>query len=194
MKTRKILCICLAVIAVIAVFTGAIRLRQSDANYQRDSADARQQIENAQTLTLAAERLGQMDQTYTAGAPTHAAYDDPMFTAELYEMVDAYSDVGRLYSGLNALAAMPEMQGAVIPGASCASVLETAASVYTEKLQAAEETWHHASVSNGILLCLGLLGLALSLLRLHGLESEVSEPETQTRRHHRPHTPAPHLT
>ena len=57
MKTRKTLCICLTVIAVIAMFTGAIRLWQRDADYQSQAADARQQIANAQKLMLTAERL-----------------------------------------------------------------------------------------------------------------------------------------
>ena len=111
MKTKKTLCICLTVIAVIAAFTGAVRLWRSDAAYQVDAADARQQIAEAQKLMLAAERLGQTDQTYTAlGAPTRTAYDDPMFTDGLYEMVDAYRDENRLYSGVSALAALPEMR------------------------------------------------------------------------------------
>ena len=102
MKTRKTLCICLTVIAVIAMFTGAIRLWQSDADYQSQTADARQQIANAQKLMLTAERLGQTEQTYTAlGAPTRSAYADPMFTDGLYEMVDAYRAENRLYSGVS---------------------------------------------------------------------------------------------
>ena len=195
MKTRKTLCICLAVIAVIAVFTGAIRLWQSDANYQTETADDREQIADAKKLMLAAERLGQADQIYTPlGAPTHTAYDDPIFTDGLYEMVDAYRAENRLYSGVSTLAAQPDMQGEIMPGASYASILDTAMAVYTDKLQTAEETWHHAAISNGVLLGLGLLGLVLGIVRLHGLDEEPSEQETQQHRHHRPHTPAPHLT
>ena len=196
MKTKKTLCICLTVIAVIAAFTGAVRLWRSDAAYQVDAADARQQIAEAQKLMLAAERLGQTDQTYTAlGAPTRMAYDDPMFTDGLYEMVDAYRDENRLYSGVSALAALPEMQGEILPGASYASILETAATVYENKLQTAEDARHHAAVSNGILLGLGLLGVALGVVVLNVTDDEaVSEQEPQPRWHHRPHTPSPHLT
>lgn len=194
MKTRKTLCVCLAVIAVIALFTGAIRLWKSDADYQTATADAKRQIDNAQTLMLTAERLGQTDQTYTADSPTRTAYADPMFTNGLYEMVDAYRDENRLYSGVSALAAQPEMQGATAPGASYASICETAVSVYTDKLQAAEDAWHHAAVSNGILLSLGLMGLILGIVRLYELDKEASEQEPQPRWHHRPHTPSPHLT
>ena len=196
MKTKKTLCICLTVIAVIAAFTGAVRLWRSDAAYQVDAADARQQIAEAQKLMLAAERLGQTDQTYTAlGAATRTAYDDPMFTDGLYEMVDAYRDENRLYSGVSALAALPEMQGEILPGASYASILETAATVYENKLQTAEDARHHAAVSNGILLGLGLLGVALGVVVLNVTDDEaVSEQEPQPRWHHRPHTPSPHLT
>ena len=196
MKTKKTLCICLTVIAVIAAFTGAVRLWRSDAAYQVDAADARQQIAEAQKLMLAAERLGQTDQTYTAlGAPTRSEYADPMFTDGLYEMVDAYRAENRLYSGVSALAALPEMQGEILPGASYASILETAATVYENKLQTAEEPWHHAAISNGVLLGLGLLGLVLGIIVLSMQDDEaVSEQETQPRWHHRPHTPSPHLT
>ena len=196
MKTRKTLCICLTVIAVIAMFTGAIRLWQRDADYQSQAADARQQIANAQKLMLTAERLGQTEQTYTAlGAPTRSTSDDPMFTDGLYEMVDAYRAENRLYSGVSALAAQPEMQGEIQPGASYASVLETAASVYTDQLQTAENARHQAAVSDGVLFGLGLLGVALGVAVLSAADDEAaSEPETQPRRHHRPHTPSLHLT
>lgn len=195
MKTRKTLCICLAVIAVIAVFTGAIRLWQSDANYQTETADAREQIADAKKLMLAAERLGQANQIYTPlGAPTHTAYDDPIFTDGLYEMVDAYRAENRLYSGVRALAAQPEMQGKTLPGASYASILETASTVYENKLQTAEDARHHAAVSDGILLSLGLLGLALSTVMMNVPEYDAAEQETQPRWHHRPHAPTPHLT
>lgn len=199
MKTRKTLCICLTVIAVIAMFTGAIRLWQRDADYQSQAADARQQIANAQKLMLTAERLGQTEQTYTAlgalGAPTRSTYDDPMFTDGLYEMVDAYRAENRLYSGVSALAAQPEMQGEIQPGASYASILETAEAVYTDQLQTAENARHQAAVSDGVLFGLGLLGVALGVAVLSAADDEASsEPETQPRRHRRPHTPSPHLT
>ena len=196
MKTRKTLCICLTVIAVIAMFTGAIRLWQSDADYEAQTADAKQQLAAVQKLTLLSERLGQTDQTYTAlGAPTRSAYADPMFTDGLYEMVDAYRAENRLYSGVSALAAQPEMQGEIQPGASYASILETAASVYTDQLQTAENARHQAAVSDGVLFGLGLLGVALGVAVLSAADDEAaSEPETQPRRHHRPHTPSLHLT
>ena len=196
MKTRKTLCICLTVVAVIAMFAGAIRLWQSDAAYQAQTADARQQIAQVQKLMLASESLGQTDQTYTAlGAPTRSEYADPMFTDGLYEMVDAYRAENRLYSGVSTLAAQPDMQGEIMPGASYASILDTAMAVYTNKLQTAEETWHHAAISNGVLLGLGLLGLVLGIIVLSMQDGEaVSEQETQPRWHHRPHTPSPHLT
>lgn len=193
MKTRKTLCICLAVIAVIAVFTGAIRLWQSDAAYRAKAGDARQQIANVRELRLEAERLGQTEQTYTAaGAPTQTVYDDPIFTDRLYEMVDAFRPENQLYYGIRALAALPEMQDAAAPGTSYASVLDTAASVYENKLQAAEDARHQAAVSNGVLLALGVLGLALSIgMLLVPDDAAASERETQPRWHRRPSS---HLT
>lgn len=196
MKTRKTLCICLAVIAVIAVCTGAIRLWHSSADYRAEAADARQKLASAEKLMREAERLGMTEQIYTAaGAPTKTVYADPMFTDGLYKLVDAYRPENRLYYGVSALMAQPELQGAAASGDSYASILETAASVYESKLQTAEEVRHQAAVSNCILIGLGVLGLALGVALLITLdEKAASEQETQPRWRHRPHTPLSHLT
>lgn len=196
MKTRKTLCICLAVIAVIAVCTGAIRLWHSSADYRAEAADARQKLASAEKLMREAERLGMTEQIYTAaGAPTKTVYADPMFTDGLYKLVDAYRPENRLYHGVSALMAQPELQGAAASGDSYASILETAASVYESKLQTAEEVRHQAAVSNCILIGLGVLGLALGVALLITLdEKAASEQETQPRWRHRPHTPLSHLT
>lgn len=118
-----------------------------------------------------------------------------MFTDGLYEMTDAYRAENRLYAGVSALAAQPEMQGEIQPGASYGSILETAEAVYTDQLQTAENARHQAALSGGVLLGLGLLGAALGVVVLSAADDEAaSEQETQPRRHHRPHTPTPHLT
>lgn len=196
MKTRKTLCICLAVIAVIAVCTGAIRLWHSSADYRAEAADARQKLASAEKLMREAERLGMTEQIYTAaGAPTQTVYADPMFTDGLYKLVDAYRPENRLYHGVSALTAQPELQGAAASGDSYASILETATSVYESKLQTAEEVRHQAAVSNCILIGLGVLGLALGVaLLITPDEKAASEQETQPRWRHRPHTPSSHLT
>lgn len=143
-----------------------------------------------------AERLGMTEQIYTAaGAPTKTVYADPMFTDGLYKLVDAYRPENRLYHGVSALMAQPELQGAAASGDSYASILETAASVYESKLQTAEEVRHQAAVSNCILIGLGVLGLALGVAPLITPdEKAASEQETQPRWRHRPHTPSSHLT
>ena len=195
MKTRKTLCICLTVVAVIAMFAGAIGLGRGEMAHENDTAYAESKISETDAMQALAQRLGAGQTIYSAaGQPIRSEYEDEIFTAGLYEMVDSYRDENRLYQGVASLAAQPEMQGEIMPGASYASILDTAEIVYADKLRAAEETWHHAVVSNGILLCLGLLGLVLGIVRLNALDGEASERETQPRWHHRPHTPSPHLT
>ena len=195
MKTKKTLCICLTVIAVIAMFAGAIGLGRGERAHENDTAYAESKISETDAMQALAQRLGAGQTIYSAaGQPIRSEYEDEIFTAGLYEMVDSYRDENRLYQGVASLAAQPEMQGEIMPGASYASILETAMTVYTDKLQAAEETWHHAAISDGVLLGLGLLGLVLGIVRLNALDGEASERETQPRWHHRPHTPSPHLT
>ena len=196
MKTRKTLCICLTVVAVIAMFAGAIGLGRGEMAHENDTAYAESKISETDAMQALAQRLGAGQTIYSAaGQPIRSEYEDEIFTAGLYEMVDSYRDENRLYQGVASLAAQPEMQGEIMPGASYASILDTAMAVYTDKLQTAEETWHHVAISNGVLLGLGLLGLVLGIIVLSMQDDEaVSEQETQPRWHHRPHTPSPHLT
>lgn len=194
MKSRRTLCLCLAVIAVIAVFSGALGLYRNETARQDDVDHAENQIYTAQSLAMLARSLNAEQTVYTAaGEPIRSEYDESIFTAGLYEIVDAYREENRLYQGVAALASQPELRGRLAAGETYLSICETAVMVYQDEIRETNAAAHQTAVRCGTLLGLGLAALALTAVLLVRLERAFTAEEQDDRRGHHTGRPLPHM-